>query len=59
MQKFQYNQLLREIFSISHFCVQEATGDKVHNEELPVAPFTKDYWKDEADEVAMSGTKAL
>ena len=35
LQKFQYKQLMREIFSISRFCVQEAT----------VAPFTKNIGK--------------
>jgi hypothetical protein len=50
---------MREISSISRFCVQVATGGKVHNEDLIIALFTKDYWKDQADEGAMIGTTGL
>jgi len=50
---------LREIFCISRFCVQEATEDKVHNEDLTDAPFVKDYWNDEADEGTMRGAAGL
>jgi len=50
---------LREISSTSRCCVQEAPGGKVHNEELTIALFTKDCWKDQEDECKMSGTTGL